>query len=698
MCQYAADVRAVMDSQDEVLSSDLNAWSTLLLNVINEPFRLSIPSAVCSTALMSDMLNLTSSAGELSLDAQVFLQLVLDGAETVLSYELFHAPELQTATSQSHLLRNTSVLLLSYCRVVTDINATLTVLGQPSYSSTHERLAMAAVVLPPLRHDEVMPSEVTVPHGEFDLHFHTLLGGPYCVVSYEAETLSDRMTEMLSMDTFYTLPVNVSDNNGSAVAVTPQEEHFVIDLSPPVALVYREIVDRFNVSCMGDGNATRVPCLNYTQYEVRCTADAGAWNFYCPADSTMNLTCDRVMSPLSINSSRPFSEACVVDYSQNGSVACICTKTLPVVYGDQEMGVQFEAVFAFVLADFVDTLWSVQSVSRSEARDGAKNLLLLLVVVAFMCSVLTYMDHMTARQARQALVGRKQSQLPPRIISQADIEKDDFASRFLDAEGMFPEMYRDDAFYQFFIAEIKQSHRWISLCFQFDMEFPRHVKFVFLLSVVNCVLFFNSLLFNWVRLDATVCGQFETVSSCLAEPSKLASGGPMCFWDEEKEKASNSTLSSYCFPSKPSSSGELALTTAVISGLLSLPVILLLEMIVVHILCHPVLTPSQVVPTSLLSENLSKDVGWGSNGAPKRRWCGNKRTSAVGVEQREGLLREVSMDVRQLVFDLQQYRKKLKPKELPDFDARWGFTTTDIENFLTEIREPPQPASGRSSE
>jgi len=686
MCQYAADVRAVVDSQDEVLSSDLDAWSTLLLNVINEPFRLSIPSAVCSAALMRGMLNLTNSNGELSLDAQI-MQLVLDGVETVLRFELFHAPDLQTSTSQSHLLRNASVLLLSYCRVVTDINATLSVLGQPSYSSTQESLEVAAVVLPPLGPDEVMLSEVTVPHGELYLHFRTVFGGPYCVVSYGAATFSDRMTEMLSMEALYTLSVNVTGKNSSAMTVTPQEEHFVVDLSPPMAPVYREIVNTFNISCLGDGNTTTVPCQNYTQYEVRCSADAGAWNFYCPPDSSMNLTCDRVVSPLPHDFSRQYSEACEVDYSQNGSVACVCIKILPVVYGDQEVGVDFEAVFAFVLADFVDTLWSVQSVSRREARDGAKNLLLLLVVIAFLCAVLLYVDHVAARQAREALVGRKRSQLVPRIITQADIEKDDFVSRFSDAEGMFPEMYRDDAFYQLFITEIKQAHRWISLCFQYDVVYPRHMKFLFLLSVVNCVLFFNSLVFNWVRLDAAVCGQFETVSSCLSEPSKLASGGPMCFWDEEKvsASASNSTLSSYCYPSRPSSSGELVLATAVISGLLSLPVILLLEVIVVHVLCRPVLTPSQVVPTSLMGENLSEDIGWGSSGVGKRGLCGKKRTSAVGVEKREGLLREVSMDVRQLVFDLQQYRSKLKLRELPDFDARWGFTAADIEHFLTEI-------------
>jgi hypothetical protein len=132
----------------------------------------------------------------------------------------------------------------------------------------------------------------------------------------------------------------------------------------------------------------------------------------------------------------------------------------------------------------------------------------------------------------------------------------------------------------------------------------------------------------------------------------------------------------------------MVLTVAAISGMLSIPIVMLLEFIVVFMLCHPMTALSKVVPTSLLEE---RGV-MGMQGARKtftEQLYGRWKRRRVCTEREARLVFDVCMDLRQLVFDLKQYRKKLKPRDVNDFDSRWGFSGTEIDNFLSEIEKQP---------
>lgn len=675
MCQYAVDSQTVVRSNGELLASDLATWSTLLQNVVDEPFRLSIVAGVCSSVLIIDILNLTSQSS-LGVNTPT-MQLAIDGIDVLLRYENFHQHFLQTVSSQFHLLRNVSSLLLFYCNVVTGTNTTLTVLGEPSYSSNLDgRLHVAAANFSPLGYDDDT-SEVSVLFNDVNLEFEiSREGGPYCLVSYSAANLGDRMDELLSTDFFFIVPMNATHNSNASSL--PQYEYFVVDMNPieDENPMDKDFVDMFNVSCLGDGNSTDVMCLNYTQYKVHCSADAAIWNFYCPSASSVDLRCSRASSPGNNN-----TEICHVDYTLNGSVACKCRKYLQLNHGNEVVVVEFKAVFTYVFYDITSTLYSVRAISIKDMKHGARDIALLLVVIGLFTVLVIYMDHLAARQAQEALVGRKRNLLPLKKIKQADTEEEDFATRFSDIEGMFPEFFRDDDFYQLFITEIKKSHRWISLCFNYDPEYPRHLRFFFLLSVVNCMFFLNTVMFNWVQLDAEICKQFHSVATCLSQPSKFSSEGPMCHWDGEEASAGDEAEFSHCFPSHPLNREEWVLTVAAISALLSIPVVLLLEIIVVHLLCKPVLIPSQVVPISMIHDQFNESV--------ERRHVDGKMINKVKVRERREWLHEVTLDMRQLVFDLQEYRKKLLPKDLPMFDARWGLTELDIAELLKEINSHP---------
>ena len=138
MCQYALDIGVIVKSRDEVLSSDLNAWLSLLQTIADEPFRLSIPAAICSSTVMIGILNISKET-DFEIDTRS-MQIILNGADAVFSYEHFFEPGLQTDMEQSYLIRNVSFLLFSFCDVAADINATTAVIGQPSYESVQSRL------------------------------------------------------------------------------------------------------------------------------------------------------------------------------------------------------------------------------------------------------------------------------------------------------------------------------------------------------------------------------------------------------------------------------------------------------------------------------------------------------------------------------------------------------------------------------
>ena len=322
MCQYASDVDDVTTSGSSFTASDLSSWLSGLEGVVAEPFRLSMTSAGCSISVMEGILRIGQTTNYL-IDAPS-MQMILDGADAVLSHEYYFKPDLQTAAEKSHLVYNMSYLFEAYCNLATSMNITNAIIGHPSYESIQGRLRVAAIVLPP-GHGNV--TEVYVPREAAYLHLPTPLAGPYCLVSYDAEAYEARMAQLLALESFAVAPDSFWHIAGN-VSAEQRDGHFVMDLTvieDPVEV----IVDMFNVTCPANRTTNRVPCRNYTQYLVHCASDVGAWNYFCPQDSSSNMSCSRIVNPLQ-NVSTESSETCDVEFSlsydQNASLSCVCRK------------------------------------------------------------------------------------------------------------------------------------------------------------------------------------------------------------------------------------------------------------------------------------------------------------------------------------------------------------------------------------
>mgnify|MGYP003385502827 FL=1 len=266
---------------------------------------------------------------------------------------------------------------------------------------------------------------------------------------------------------------------------------------------------------------------------------------------------------------------------------------------------------------------------------------------------------------------------------------------FANVDMLFPEVIQGHSLFSVFTNEVKKSHRWASLCFRYDADYPRSWRFLFLASTVNCMVFVSTLLFNWVQPHSALCGGFQSAEDCLREPSKLAAHESMCYWDHGEAKAS-------CQYSEATNHADLTMLVAAMSGLLSIPLILVLESIAIHLLCRPVHKSGQITP-SLLDEDItdtwSTRDSLGQDGVVSAAfsWLRHlfRKRSTVGVDSDidDKLLHNVTSDLRQLVYDLSLYRKKLRRKHVPVFDAYWGFTPKDTDYFLQEISCHPYLAS-----
>ena len=338
--------------------------------------------------------------------------------------------------------------------------------------------------------------------------------------------------------------------------------------------------------------------------------------------------------------------------------------------------------------DFYETWASIETMSTAEVRHVIRNIAAIATSIFVLCVAVAYADDVSAKKAKDSLVGLKESQTVLKTFSRSDTEASDFMSKYCDADTVFPESCRSESFYKLFISEIKRAHRWVSLLFHHEPEYPRHVKLLFLVSVVNSMVFLNTLLFNWLRVDSGRCSQFESVAECLEEPSKYAFFKPMCFWDREMELSggANSTALNYCLHTVPTSKGDLVLTVAAISGLLSIPIVMFVEIIVVYFLGRPILKSDQVLPSTLLDDRHLSSMKSGNESCGSCL-CKFRNRIKVDVEERARLAQDIFEDVRQLLFDLKNYRKQIKSRHVRDFDSRWGFSGDEIDFFLSEIEK-----------
>jgi hypothetical protein len=182
--------------------------------------------------------------------------------------------------------------------------------------------------------------------------------------------------------------------------------------------------------------------------------------------------------------------------------------------------------------------------------------------------------------------------------------------------------------------------------FHYSNTFPRVLRILTLFSSVISILFIQAVTYNFRNPDDGSCEIQSTKFNCLSIPSTFNTGEKKCYWDD-----SDPSDVPFCHFVKPDSQLLVVLYVAAIAAILSMPIVVVVDWIIMNILIRPVLRHGTIVP-----DNSSLSKGENENRKLK--------SSMENVK-----LEYVNVDMNHLILEIAEHRKRLNPKDLDVFDS-----------------------------
>ena len=656
MCQFSQSASNIRDSSSALDIDEQNEWLALWRFFSSEPYRLTWSAASCSAVLMESMLNIPHVIDNDGYELENWLyphisSTLINALESLLAYEAFY--DYDSTGLVDEYLRNLSLPLLSFCSAASKYHEIFE--GELAIY-TSQRSWISVEVLE-------VKSDFTDLHLKRDsiaLNIPDLMAGQYCLVSYRYPIYEQRVSSVLGSGAIQTLPGPYLNGTESLA-----NGYFIIDIKASLRNdVAANLTNSVIVTCReNDFSSHPILCVNASEFMVQCTGEETVVRIECPFHSLSDVNCSA--SSVSNNTSGDINECVAINTTQL-SVSCTCISTQSA--STSFVKVNFKKLLAAVSGDLLQVL-AFQRFNINRIKTHCKDLLLLFVVILFLSVSLFYVDFLNAQQVQESLKKRTRGR-PLKKLLQNDDEEISFLKKFRD-DDMFPEALLDNSFVQMFIDEARKSHRWVSVCFHYDVDFPRYWRFLLLASMINCVIFFHSVIISGMEVKRQHCEGYSHEMDCLREESMFSSDVSMCYWE---------MTSQTCRFREARRDANLLLIMAAISGLLCLPFSILMEVIVIQLLCKPLRKSHAIAP--LDDEEIEET--WSPNDIrdlknPKKRG----QQLALSNETR----RSVTFEVKQLVLDLSLFRSALSTEDAARFDAHWGFCEHDLATFLEQVKD-----------
>jgi hypothetical protein len=349
--------------------------------------------------------------------------------------------------------------------------------------------------------------------------------------------------------------------------------------------------------------------------------------------------------------------------------------------GDNEMAdVEFTAMVAYVVEDFVSTWTSVQDFSPTQVEQSKAALLTVASIVLFIAVGLLLTDnadkrHIAAAAKNNSKEKRKLKNKKSKVhkicpIGNADDEMvQGSGTAVVNLDALFPSLLTEEPFIFLFYEEIKKSHRWASIYFSYDENFPRSMRFLLLVSVLICTLFFSAVLYNISDPDDGSCGTYESEGACLREPSQFSSHETKCYWLSDAS-GGNGSKSGQCMFKEASSSAFTVIYVAIMSALLAVPFIIVIEYLIIDVLSRPTAAPTSIIH-------------------PSRTISHRGKTDDLSVDN----ALKSNAELRELVKGLLDHFRSLSIGERGDLENVWGLTMSKLELYLQMTCDYPTTSS-----
>jgi hypothetical protein len=465
------------------------------------------------------------------------------------------------------------------------------------------------------------------------------------------------------------------------------------------ALQVRTPDEYFNTTCaVGDYDAKYYTCATGDVVAVPCDGREAVGSVQCPV-KYLSPACNTLRA-LTVSES-----ACTLKAHTDTSITCSCpvrpsarrlrSMNSFAVTGNSTAAVQevsYAAMVVEVKDSFVATLVSADHLGLTSLTRGWS---VLVTIGLFAAAVLAglhwaYRADTDARKVKPT-AGTKDGII--QSLQKGDQRKKMWRKHHKGgkkdqlhlAEEALPQILGSGTLSNKIADELKQRHKWFGVVFYYSRSFPRVLRVISLATNVLVMLFIQSLTYALTNPDDGSCEALTSEQACLEPASPYATGESKCYWDPQ-------SAGHKCMLVQPDSDVMVIVFVAIFSAVVSVPLALLVDWVVLHVLASPVRQPitvtttaeaggildsmtnvlgtlSRPVSSTLLSQGPTR-----SNSAGHR--ASNFRLSSLfgvydsDVSAESNAKLQAQADMRVLVKRIQAYRTILSPKDKAEFDGK----------------------------
>ena len=214
-------------------------------------------------------------------------------------------------------------------------------------------------------------------------------------------------------------------------------------------------------------------------------------------------------------------------------------------------------------------------------------------------------------------------------------------------EDSLPKILVSKPFSERLAAEIKNHHKWFGVAFHYSPTFSRPLRILALTTRTLLMLFFQSLTYDFTSPDDGTCECYTTKLNCLREKSPFGTGQSKCQWSSNSNNDSDGGTCSFI---QPSDSFAIVIYVAVFSTIVSTPIEMVLNWLIISVLASPLKTSTSNSNEIFPAESTET----GDIGEDRKRTTDKSRLLYV---------------VKDLTNQIKNYRLTLDPKLREEFDG-----------------------------
>jgi hypothetical protein len=422
--------------------------------------------------------------------------------------------------------------------------------------------------------------------------------------------------------------------------------------------------DYHTKSCVQDDYSSSLfQCSDGSSLSIQCNGTAGMMKRQCPVTS-YSFECNAI-SGSSVK--KGSSSGCQVHSYTDTNVTCICSlqsETTTQYSHDEKYTVNYVSMLESTTQSFESTIESVSYLSASTVTESWISLVtigVLTLSIAIALILSHYFDHEMKKikpHDKKVCEGSHEKLLS---VKKRRVEKKKMINMELElVENSLPKALSSRSFTDRCIDEIKHHHRWLGIVFYFSEDFPRILRVTSLATNMIIMLFMQSLTYNLTNPDDGSCKSLTNRADCQEASSPYDSGESKCEWISSTGK---------CQFIQPDSQIKVVLFVAVFCAVVSTPIALLVDWILLNIIASPTHVAVDSKTDDFFEEDESNALFASNEGTNRTLLDVAGLTENENKFVRRGTLTDLK-SFHLLCGELKKYHHNLLDNERAEFDRK----------------------------